>query len=519
MFNVSHLVSTLYDCSLPTKAARQASSLPVDAYFVEPAASQSHAGQRQPSDNVDHIRVDCMWMYEWKSHAMSSTVSIASGLMLALVAATNPGCVPNCLGATPPRGARTWNSVRDVINQSFVIASIQGLAAQLPGGGSLLASGYGDFGIDDGWEACGLGVNGSYHDPDGFPMINTTRFPNMAAIPTAGAVLNITTGWYMNACGCGAGEHALSAPHYREDAFTAAALGFRGLKVDSCGNEPNISAWAAALTAAHEAGIGVPVVLENCNDDMPFRPSKRPDGTVDCPYNFFRTSIDGAPNFRSTIWNVYQTLPFLDVSSPGCFAYPDMLTIGIPAPGYGGSSFIANCNGTRLSDAEARAHFAAFAVLSSPLVLGFDVSSASERAAWAPIVTHASSLAINAAWDGEAGRLVAQSAAMATVTVAVGGVCELLQNYTQPEWLVVGKRLAHRDSDGATTRFAAVALVGDYAGAVDIVAPLAAMGFPAGATVSSTDGWSGADTGDVTGAWQLSAAVAPSGAYRVFSLK
>lgn len=134
------------------------------------------------------------------------------------------------------------------------------------------------------------------------------------------------------------------------------------------------------------------------------------------------------------------------------------------------------------------------------------------------MVTHAPTLGINAAWDGEAGRLVARDPATTVVPLAVGGACELMQNYSLPSWMVVGKRLAHRQGDNATTQFAAVALVGDWAGPVDVVAPLAAMGFPPGATVASADGWTGGDTGDVTGQWRLPGALAPSGAYRVFTL-
>ena len=447
---------------------------------------------------------------------------LAAALLLASAPsgrATNPGCVPNCIGLTPPRGARSWNSVRSQINQTFALASLDGLAAPLPAGGSLLQAGYADYGLDDNWEACGAGVNGSYHDADGFPMINTLLFANMSALAPYAATYGATVSWYHNCCGCSAGEHALSEPHYREDAFTVAALGFRGLKIDGCGNEPNMTAWAEALVEAREAGVGGDVLLENCNDDTPFRPTRNADGSINCPYNFYRTSIDGAPNFRSTMWNILQTLPFLDVSFPGCFAYADMLTIGSPAPGYGGPAFEQNCGGKRLTEAEARAQFVSFALLSSPLVLGFDVSNATERALWAPIVTHAPTLAANAAWDGEAGRLVAQSTETAAVSVAVGGVCELMQNYTMPLWMVLGKRLSHRTSDNATLTFAAVVVVGDYAGAVSLSAPLAAMGFPSGATVSSTDGWTGADAGDVVGAWTADSVVAPAGMYRVFTLK
>jgi len=218
------------------------------------------------------------------------------------------------------------------------------------------------------------------------------------------------------------------------------------------------------------------------------------------------------------MWNVLQTLPWLGVSSPGCFAYPDMLTFGVPAPGHTEPSFIANCGGRRLTDAEARAQMAAFALLSSPLVLGFDTANSAERAAWGPIAAHAATLARNAAWDGEAGRLVSAAPRNATVTVAVGASCELLQNYTLPEWMVVGKRLAS-DASGHTTRFAATLLVGDFAGEVDFAAPLAAMGFPAGAVVASVDGWTGEGTGNVTGSWTGSGVTAPGGYYREFTLR
>lgn len=263
----------------------------------------------------------------------------------------------------------------------------------------------------------------------------------------------------------------------------------------------------------------MPLLLENCNDGDPFRPTRRPDGSVDCPYNIYRTSIDGAPNLRSTMWNVLQTIPFLDVSSPGCFAYADMLTIGSPAPDAHllDPSFVANCGGQRLTLAEARAQFAAFALLSSPLVLGFDVANASERALWGPVVTHAPLLAANAAWDGEAGRLVARSAAEDTVPLAVGGICELMQNYSLPRWLVVGKRLRSSPATGETLVFAATLLVGDWAGPVDVSANLTAMGFAPGATVGSVDGWTGADKGPVTGAWAAAGVVAPGGLYRVFT--
>ena len=208
------------------------------------------------------------------SHQCKGSVRMfATFLFLAVIpgAATNNG-FPNSLGATPLRGARTWNSVRQNVNQSFLLSQLAGLFAPLPSGGSLFSAGFIDVGIDDAWEACGAGVNGSYHDARGVPLINTTRFPDMAALTASARARNATMSWYGNCCGCAAGEHRLSESHYAEDAAAVVQYGFSGIKIDGCGNEPNMTAWAAALNAT-----GAPILLENCNDDHPFRPTRLPD--------------------------------------------------------------------------------------------------------------------------------------------------------------------------------------------------------------------------------------------------
>lgn len=109
----------------------------------------------------------------------------------------------------------------------------------------------------------------------------------------------------------------------------AAAFGFDGIKVDGCGNEPNITAWAVAANATgRPLMLGAPLLLllpvprdrvgpqrirpsprtaENCNDNYPFRP---PSFDA-CPYNYYRTSIDNAPPFLSAVSNLLDTAQFL----------------------------------------------------------------------------------------------------------------------------------------------------------------------------------------------------------------
>ena len=47
---------------------------------------------------------------------------------------------------------------------------------------SLLQLGYNRVGIDEGWEQCGAGVNGSFNDPNCVPLTSRSRFPDMAGL-------------------------------------------------------------------------------------------------------------------------------------------------------------------------------------------------------------------------------------------------------------------------------------------------------------------------------------------------
>jgi len=60
-------------------------------------------------------------------------------------------------------------------------------------------------------------------------------------------------------------------------------------------------------------------------------------------------------------------------TGPGCWAYPDMLEVG----------FLA-------SDAEDRTHFSAWCIVSSPLVLGHNISDQTQTSKIWPIVTNGS---------------------------------------------------------------------------------------------------------------------------------
>ena len=82
----------------------------------------------------------------------------------------------------PPLGWRSWNFMKQNVSQAAILRQVDALVARQNGRASLLDVGYSHIGIDDGWQACGKGVNHSFHDAEGRPIINLTRFPDMRAM-------------------------------------------------------------------------------------------------------------------------------------------------------------------------------------------------------------------------------------------------------------------------------------------------------------------------------------------------
>ena len=129
---------------------------------------------------------------------------------------------------------------------------------------SLLDLGYSRIGMDDGWQACGAGVNGSFHAADGTPLWNTTKFPDVVAMNAKAHELGLKTDWYINNCICT--EHGLPVGFAAAgNAKALAALGFDGVKIDGCGVDHNVSAFVGLAEAAL-AGAR-PLTVEDCNDD------------------------------------------------------------------------------------------------------------------------------------------------------------------------------------------------------------------------------------------------------------
>jgi alpha-galactosidase len=51
-------------------------------------------------------------------------------------------------------------------------------------------------GVDDGWEACGDGVNGSFHDASGTALVNSSRFSDVKVLADHAHSRGIKLDWY-----------------------------------------------------------------------------------------------------------------------------------------------------------------------------------------------------------------------------------------------------------------------------------------------------------------------------------
>ena len=236
----------------------------------------------------------------------------------------------NGLALTPPMGFRTWNQFGLNVNQTMMEDIVRSMTARTRTvdnkSTSLADLGYKHAGIDDGWQLCNSGPGRKgFHNASGYPIVDTTKFPDMKAFTAFARSHGVTPGWYANNCHCAdhssvctrsaneinhlsvkASRRRFLQPQYTASAFAFAAasspptcyvgdvsatvdFGFASLKVDGCGAQHNVSEYAALFNQT-----GTKVLIENCHEGTPKREAS---GHVECPMHLFRTSADIRPTY------------------------------------------------------------------------------------------------------------------------------------------------------------------------------------------------------------------------------
>jgi len=395
-------------------------------------------------------------------------VSIVAVLNVFIASALDNG-----LAMTPPMGWRSWNCFHgDVSDEKIrkIIDAITDRSRLVDGQPLSLADvGFGRVGVDDGWQQCAAGPLKSFHAEDGTPLLDKTKFPDLKAMVDYGHAKGVLMGWYDGNCICCDayilhGNKTWEQQSFAADIKQVLDAGFDGLKIDNCGD---VDGHGLSDRVRYINKSGQVLLIENSNQAHGIGPSRGlpydPHGW--CGANFFRVDGDIGPVFQSILQRPYAMIPFQGdppISRPGCWAYPDMLEVG-------------NIQGP-LAVNESRSHFGMWCILSSPLILGLDLTdNATVDSVW-DIITNREAIAVNQAWAGHPGRFVWQS--------------------TMPNFKIWSKRLPGGDQ--------AVLLVSEeIKGLFGAVIPMALLGLREDITYTARDVWNHAALPTVSGNWSV----------------
>ena len=401
-------------------------------------------------------------------------------------------CANDGLARTPPRGWRSWDTFYATepsrwVTQDDMLNNCRILTQRFPDAKtgipvSLQDLNYTSCGLDDGWQFCGHGAPpNSFHDASGKPLIKLSAFPNMTQMVEELHTLGLRAGWYLNNCICQ--DVCSSDACFEGDVAVLLGAGFDEVKLDGCGRERNVTHFYSLITANH-----TPLVIENCHNGGPEYPTGVDwNDAAGCPFHFYRSTSDLYGGFGNVLYNLEQTLPFIDrnLSGPGCWAYSDMLGFQTTPERPGPIIWF--------SQAQHRTLFGAWAIISSPLILGFNLTNATELAQLWPIISNPEVLAVNSAWAGSPGNRFARSHA----TVQVPG-CPACDPFLAPIWQAFANPLG----GGAV----AVLVINANATALELSIPLGDIpGLAPGALVRVRDAWQREDVGTAAGFLRISA--------------
>jgi len=212
-------------------------------------------------------------------------------------------------------------------------------------------------------------------------MINQ-GFDYMDSLVKYGHSKGVAMGWYMAGCKCW--DRDKRDIDYAGDVDALIKYDFQGVKFDACApGQQNLTRYAELMQ-----GAGKDFLVEQCHWGQ--GPDVLDDGTIHCPFNLYRSSGDITASWEGVLNNLQSVAG--RVSVPHCWAYPDMLEVGNLA-----------------SYQEDLAHFSAWCIVSSPLILGMDLRNETIMARAMGILSNPELLAVNQNWVGSSGSLVASS--------------------------------------------------------------------------------------------------------------
>ena len=278
------------------------------------------------------------------------------------------------IAPTPPMGWNSWNSFGSQINESLICSTADAMVEY-----GLLDAGYEYLIIDDCWSLKERDSNGNLvADPEKFP--HGIRYV-ADYVHDKGLKLGIYSCCGVRTCAGYPG----SLEHEFADAATFASWGVDYLKYDNCNRPESLGTNLLYRRIA--------MALRNCGRDILLAACQWGTENV---HQWIRSS--GAQTFRSTVdiqdcWKSIESIASARLELPfaggaECFNDMDMLVVGMYGKSYNPETAMGGC-----TDEEYQTHFALWAMLNSPLIIGCDVRNMSEQTQ--KILTNKELIAIN----------------------------------------------------------------------------------------------------------------------------
>ena len=265
------------------------------------------------------------------------------------------------LAQRPPMGWNTWNTFYDQVSDELVRSTADAMVSQ-----GLLTAGYNYLIIDDCWSL-------KQRDNAGNLVPDPAKFPHgMKALADYVHSKGLKFGLY-SCCGVRTcAGHPGSFEHEFQDAEQFARWGVDYLKYDNChrpGAQTSPMLYRRMSMALRSSGRDI--FLAACQW-----------GTEDV-HHWIRSA--GAQSFRSTVdiqdsWSSIEKIALSQMdrqafNGPGCFNDMDMLVVGMYGKGMNPETSMGGC-----SDLEYQTHFALWAMMNAPLIIGCDIRSLSDKA-------------------------------------------------------------------------------------------------------------------------------------------
>jgi alpha-galactosidase len=286
------------------------------------------------------------------------------------------------IALTPPMGWNSWNCFAGAVSEDRVKSAADAMVKS-----GLINHGWTYINVDDYWQnhrnSNDPTLRGPFRDTNGV-IVPNSRFPDMMGMADYIHRLGLKAGLYSSPGPWTCGSCAASWQHEEQDAQTYAKWGFDYLKYDWCSygdiasgratNTMNVPRWTR--TATNDAGAIYPYkVMGNflCeqNRDIVFSLCQYGDASVwkwggSVHGNSWRTTGDITDTWRSMSGIGFKQGHAAPYAKPGNWNDPDMLVVG--QVGWG------NLHPSRLTPDEQYTHISLWCLLSSPLLIGCDMT-------------------------------------------------------------------------------------------------------------------------------------------------